>query len=392
MTNSCLILSDTHYHNFPTFGGQRIPEGTSVYDESTGDLRFPGCNQRAVRLFNATERAFAYAKKREIDTVFHLGDVFHTKANVPLAVLNGATKIYRAAQADGIKCYALPGNHDYAGKTPKWTTLHTLFPMSAMNTSQAPDLRLVPVGEFTLAALMIPYMASKAAILSAFEEFCPRVTEVLESGEATHSALFMHVSVAGASVGPHEYVMKEGLKLSEIPFQFFNTVISGHYHKHQRLQKGEHEFIYAGAIAQHNFGERDYTPGYLRLDFTPEGISVVQIENKKSPRFHSLVCSTRDDLNQLAVDMQASMADGTPDYVHVDWQGGVYPSDVDLPEEWVIVEKSHTSALVKPRIEVSLVKDTPESLVEKYVSMTADPEDYKDLVNLGLNLMHGEEK
>jgi len=384
--NSCLVISDSHYHNFPSFGGQRIPEGTAIQDEQSGDSRFPGCNQRAVRLFNATERAFAYAKKRDIKTVFHLGDMFHTKANVPLAVLNGATKVFLSGRAMGLNFYALPGNHDYAGKSPRWTTLHTLFPMYDLKTSQAPDLRLITIGEYVLAAVMVPYMSSKASILEALSDLCPRVAAALEDGSATHSALFMHTSVDGATVGPHEYVMREGLKMSEIPFAYFNTVISGHYHKHQRMLRGEDEFIYAGAIAQHNFGERDYTPGYLRLDLTPEGIDVVQVENKKTPRFHSLVCTTREELEAVAEELKTAE---TPDYVHIDWQGDVYPNDVELPEEWVIVEKAHTSALVKPRIEVSLTKDTPETLVDKYVAMTADPEDYKNFVDLGLEIIHG---
>lgn len=374
-SDSFILLSDTHFHNFPMFGGSRVSETDPELS------RFAGCNQRAVALLEAVERVYGYALDNDITTVFHLGDMFHTKGHVSLPVLNAATSLFRTVTKKGIRTFGIPGNHDFAGKSDQWGTLNTCYPISEVQTLQQPDLFLVETFRTAkLLVLMIPYMSSRDQILATFEQFCPRIERYLRDGRATHSALFMHTSLDGAVVGPNEYVMREGLKPADVPFEFFNLVASGHYHLHQTIPYKDYQFVYVGAIAQHNFGERNYTPGFLHCTFTESGIEFKQIENEQSPRFHSKVVDSRKELRKLMAEM-----DGFPDYLHILWKGDSLPADLRQSDH-CIIENVNRGGKIAPRMEVG-VKDSPESLVKSYVELNSDPEHLEALVEMGLEIL-----
>jgi DNA repair exonuclease SbcCD nuclease subunit len=383
--NSCLVISDTHFHSHPTFGGDRVSDGTSIYEELEGDSRFPGANQRAIQLFNAVERVIFYAERKGIQSILHLGDMFHTKGSVPLAVFNGATKVFAEARKRGITVYAIPGNHDLIGKSPNWSSLNTLYSLPNIDATFAPTVVVIPAGDFRLAALMVPYMPKREVILAEIKRLSKTVAKMLEIGEATHSGLFMHVSVDGATTGPHEYVMREGLKIRDIPFDNFDLIMSGHVHKRQTLTLNSYKFYYCGALAQHNFGERDYIPTFTRLDFAKGSIGVAAIENKVTPRFDDVYCETREQFEALVKASKESPA--VECYLRIRWGGDVFPSDVEVPSDRIVVERV-PKQIVKPRVQFDLLKESPEELVSRYVKETApDREDQVELEELGLHFL-----
>jgi DNA repair exonuclease SbcCD nuclease subunit len=376
--SNVILWSDTHFHNFPQFGGPKVPEGASF--ESGVD--FPGCNGRAQALLRAAQWAFKYATDNNIKHLVHAGDVFHTKGLISVPVYNAVCRIFREASlVSGLENLMIPGNHDLVGKADRWSSLHTVYALPGVKVSQAPDVRMLDVGPYKLAVAMVPYMSSKKTLLEALQQVATKVADLRSGNYITHAILVMHVSVIGAVTGPHEYVMKEGLNLREIPFEAFDLVTSGHYHKRQVIESKRGDFVYIGALAQHNFGERDYTPGFLQVELQPKGLAWRQIENEISPRFHQVELDCLTELVELAETVKNS-----PDYVRVAWRGPRLPVGLVLPTN-LDLTVGVSPVEVKPRLEVS-VEESPQELIKKYVEFKAPGElDEDELVKLGLELM-----
>jgi DNA repair exonuclease SbcCD nuclease subunit len=385
MSDSILIMADTHAHNHAAFAGERVSDGLSILDELEGDSRYPGCNRRALAIAAAIEDAIAFAVRGHIKTILLLGDVFHTKGNVPLAVYNAMTKVFGVAREQDVTVLAIPGNHDYVGKTANWSSLNTLYSLPNVAVSFAPSIEVISTDNFQLAAMMIPYMSRKDRILEEIGRLSKELVHILKSGQASHAGLFMHVSVKGATTGPHEYVMREEVSLEELPLELFHIIVSGHVHMHQVLRRGQYRFVYCGGLLQHNFGERNYKPGFLKIDLTPETADLKFVENKKSPRFDQVTLALREDLEEV---VRAARAEATPSmYLRVNWTGGVVPADIEIPTDRIDLYRVPKTT-TKPRLEVDLFKETPESLIRRYVEETAITRpDREELIEMGLELL-----
>lgn len=383
--NSLIVISDLHVHNFPLFGGDRIPEGMSIHDEIEGDKRFPGCNRRAVNILNAFERVIQYADRNAVKTILLLGDVFHTKGSVLVPVFNGMTKVLEYASSLGITVLAIPGNHDYLGKSANWSSLNTLYSLPHIAVAFTPTVEVIKVGRYKLAAMFIPYMARREVILQEIRRLGDAVIQLLRSGEASHAGLFMHVSIKGAVTGSHEYVMREPLELKELPLDLFNIVMSGHVHRQQIMRYKNFKFVYCGNLVQQNFGERTYKPGWMRLDFDDEQIRLIFVENKRSPRFEEVIINTRAQLEALINKVNAEKSPSV--FVRAHWKGDVYPKDLDVPSDRLDVRRL-PRVDIKPRLEIDLIKETDESLVKLWVKqMAGERSDQAELVDMGLRLV-----
>ena len=329
-----LCLSDLHLDQHPEFG------------RPDSDARFPGCNSRAVAILTALERTYNAAVAGGHKYVVIPGDVFHRRGVVVVPLLNALCKIFDHFKAQhDVVTIVLPGNHDYVDRHAQYEAehLHSLFAMSGtvMVASEPMIFRVRERGATGLIGL-IPYTPSRevwkkrAASLHALAGSTP-------GSEAF--ALFAHQSFDGARTGPHEYVMKEGLGTLDVPEGV--RVFTGHYHSHQTL--GDH-VTYVGGIIQHNFGERDYVPGFLEIRLP--AMDWTHVEDKVSPRF--VLLETDDPEAVLAARVSAAERG---DYLRVQFHGKATDL-VDLGNE------------TREDANVSLLDATEDALGEVRMTMT----------------------
>ena len=267
-----LVLSDLHLDNYPDFG------------RPDSDARFPGCNSRAVAILEALERAYNAAVEGGHKYVICPGDIFHRRGVVLVPLLNALCKIVNRYKADhDIVTIFLPGNHDYVDRHAKYEAehLHALYSMagSVVVASEPQLFRVREKGHIGTIGL-IPYTPSRevwkkrAASLAALAEG----TVNGPGGRSPHLLLFAHQTFDGARVGPHEYIMKEGLGTLDVPEGV--EVMTGHFHLHQKM--GDH-VTYVGGLVQQNLGERDYVPGWVEVILP--SFEWRHVEDSKSPQF-----------------------------------------------------------------------------------------------------------
>ncbi len=264
-----LAVSDLHLDQHPEFG------------RPDSDARFPGCNSRAVAILTALERAYNYAVAGEHKYVVIPGDVFHRRGIVMVPLLNALCKVFDHFKAQhDIITIVLPGNHDYVDRHAKYEAehLHALYSMSG-NVMVASEPQIVRVREHGFNGLigLIPYTPSRDVWKKRAESLASLASSA-NSGRSPHLALFAHQSFDGARTGPHEYVMKEGLGTLDVPEGV--QVFTGHYHLHQTMGDW---VTYVGGLVQQNFGEREYTPGFLEIKLP--SWEWRHIEDTEAPRF-----------------------------------------------------------------------------------------------------------
>lgn len=338
-----LVFSDPHFDNHQAF--ERIEKE---------DSEFAGCNSRMLVLLRAAQRAYKYAYERGIHTVVVPGDIFHRRGIVPVPVFNAVAKtMERARDEFDIQTFVIPGNHDFVDRHARFADqgLHALYSLAGATVIHEPSIVRNEGGKHWLA--FIPYTGDREAWLEAAKLHA-------KTGAPGQTILFAHQSFDGAKVGPHEYVMREGINPSQVP-EGFAALISGHYHLHQTIE-GVPNAFYVGGLAQHNFGERDYTPGWLVID--EDTYKVTHVEDTLSPRFK--VVTTNSDEAAAEAIVEAAKRD---DYLQVRWfggQDGVAFAEQALHTPGVLWQTMPTEQH-HSRMEVS-VADPVNELLKKYIS------------------------
>lgn len=350
-----VVVSDTHFSNRKQFGKPQT------------DPVWRGCNSRFHHIAFAFQLAFSYALENDCEAIVVPGDIFHERGLLKVPVYNAVYEIFdQIANQSKVKLILMPGNHDMVDVRAMYGTegLHSLFAMNAM-TVVADKPSHIPLDDFDL--YMVPFSSDPDEVLGG----ALSIPRFLRKG--TPSLLFLHHSIEGAVTGPSNWKMPHELKTEQIDALGFDLNISGHYHKHQNLSD---RTLYAGALIQHDFGERDYTPGWLHV--LPDG-TWTQIENKWSPRFMEIETDCSSDIDQLANSM---------DYWNIIWKG-----DSSEKTRWKGVEDASisfkrddpASAVVRSQI---TGKDAVPDMFSKYVVVKTGQED-PTLVEYAMQFLFG---
>jgi DNA repair exonuclease SbcCD nuclease subunit len=201
------------------------------------------------------------------------------------------------------------------------------------------------------------------------EETAANAKKLYSKTRRVPSCLFLHHSFAGAASGPSNWIMPSLLKVSDVDAGY-DRLFSGHYHKHQIV---DGKLVYVGALLQHDFGERDYTPGFIHVH--KDG-TWKHIENKESPRF---VKTTSDQINCVNYATKG-------DYLHVEWTGTAEgaASLPDMFDNLVLEIKPVVTTTVKRS--AMKTTDSREALMAQYVEMKTGKVD-QEVLDFGLKLL-----
>lgn len=354
-----LMFADLHAHNFSQFAST-LPGGR---------------NSRLQNTLDVLKEIADYCVAEQIDYVFCLGDVFHSRVKIDVDVYQATWLAFKKISEVVEQMFILVGNHDTYTRDGSRHSLEAFRafatvidrPVVEKVTKWLPDGRfsyVVDGGSFTFAAH-------------------PFTTDIERWKEFTHimpkvDFFLFHQGVCEATVGAFDISVKAEVSYHDFPLDRAQLCLGGHYHKHQWLG-GQGRVAFVGSPLQHNFGERaDGIKGWMVID-TTEGEDV-QVEST-APRF--FLFDSYEDFcgsNLTAAQIEEN-------YVRVkcttEQAQNLHPAiQAELTAPAVYVEK---------RIDESVIGDDRE-LLKTYVEQTDSDLDRDRLVALGMELLVGGEE
>lgn len=351
-----LVVSDTHFSNRKQFG------------KTLATPVWKGCNSRFHEIAYAFQSAFEYAIKNACEAIVVPGDIFHERGLIKVPVYNAVYELFdQISNQSKIKLVIMPGNHDMVDVRAMHGSegLHSLFAMNAM-TIVADRASHIPLDDFDL--YMVPFCSDPKEVIASAKSIFRKA----QANPLKPAILFLHHSIAGAETGPSNWKMPHELTPDDLRLGF-DLVLSGHYHKHQVLPN---DIVYVGGLLQHDFGERNYTPGWLHV--APDG-RWNHVENVLSPRFREIITADASVLEDLAKDN---------DHWSIIWTG-----ELSEKARWTGLEDASISfkrsdpesAVLRSQISG---KDSVPDMLTKYVKVKTG-QDNPSLVEYAMQFLFG---
>lgn len=361
-----ILYSDPHFSNRTAFG------------KFESNPEFPGCNSRFHEIAKTLLNALQYAEDNDCEAFFILGDVFHERGTIQVPVFKGVHDILFNKKWS-FRIYIMPGNHDMVDIRAMYGTegLTSLFAFGEKNIDwNRKDIVSVIDSDYgTISAMgakfhMLPFSKDEKKLIN-------MTYSLPEVNKPTPDIFLFHHSFMGAKTGPHEWSMPNHIDVDDLN-PAVEMYFSGHYHLHQKI-KGKttvNKLIYVGAPLHHDFGEKNYIPGFIHL---MPNLTWKHVENKISPRFTTIETASLADLNALSSRPQ--------DYISVKWKGDAgmiekYKITNTLPN--MIIDTTPVATTVESRTNIKTT-DSVEETLKKYVNAKKGKED-KEVVDFGINL------
>ena len=184
-------------------------------------------------------------KKQRIQTIFHLGDFFHSREAQPLQVLLEAKEIFMMLKNSNIEFYIIPGNHDKVFLESENSYLDVFnndcILLSKETYQDFDGLRIH----------FLPYFKENGSYLERLNNLSQSVDKEKINILLTHIAIN---NVQNNDGSPVECEVKQEL------FKVYDKVFVGHYHNAQ----SQGNIFYIGSSHQSNFGE-DNLKGFTIL-------------------------------------------------------------------------------------------------------------------------------
>ncbi len=219
--------------------------------------------RRGPDFFQNFETVLNMAVAKKVDCIVHGGDLFY-RSRVPKRLVEMVFEPLLKVADTGIPILIVPGNHERSVIPHSEFSIHP-----NIHVFTYPRTFFLSTHGCSLALSGFPFI--KHNIRDRFP------TIVHQTGWQNQKAdcrlLCMHQSVAGARVGPANFMFRGGMdviRAQDIPSEF-SAILSGHIHRHQVLvQDLSHnqlisKVFYPGAIDRVSFAERDEAKGFLIL-------------------------------------------------------------------------------------------------------------------------------
>jgi len=227
-----------------------------------------GINDRLWDKVVAISQIVTFAQANRVSDIFVLGDVFESLGeSLDKHSLLLAHRLFEKMSAY-TNTIILPGNHDWYKNF--WLTELLPCERHIIVPTVFPLFTKWEIG-------LIPWCANE-------EEFL----KSLRSLEWTRSnrILLMHQGIEGAKADTT--FIEEALKPSH--FKGVDFVISGHYHKKQKVQN----IIYCGSPIQHSYKEAGQDKGFLTFDGNK-----FKFEKIDSPQFNKILIGSEEGVQKF---------------------------------------------------------------------------------------------
>jgi len=295
-----LLCTDTHF---------------SVHKSSEDFL------QSQLRFFR--EEFIPYAKKHNIDTIVHAGDLFDNRNSINVRVLNEVYKLFSEDFKD-FNVYILVGNHDsYFKNTIETHSLKTLKDLP--NITVVDDIQLHTIGNREI--LMVPWINDQ-------DEFKRKVA----NQNATEKICIGHLEIVG-------FFLNKGKKCDvgldpETFLNNFSLTFSGHFHKRSKIERGDKVVQYFGNcyhLTRHDVGE---DRGFCELDL--DTLDYKFINTTTTIRYERLIYPesfTEDRIKGNIIDVHVNVhseydeADFQSYIMKIDEFNPIEPANIRLEDE-----------------------------------------------------------
>lgn len=188
-------------------------------------------------------------KKKKIDTIIHLGDMFDNRSNMNVKVMNEVHKLFKEDFKD-FKIYIICGNHDiFYRDTVEVNSLKFLNELP--NVTVIEEITKINIANRDL--LLVPWQTDK-------KDFIKRVSDKNIDCDVCCG----HFEIAGVPMNKGK-VCDTGIG-SELFFNNYTLTFSGHFHKRSVVKRNNNIIQYIGNayhLTRHDIGEER---GYCILD------------------------------------------------------------------------------------------------------------------------------
>ena len=222
---------------------------------------------RGENFFDAYERALQPALRGEVDLVIHGGDVLYRSRVKPGLVLRVFEPLKRVADC-AVPVVVVPGNHERSAIPYPLLAAHPGVHIFDRPRTIALNIQGVEVA-------VAGFPCERNGVRDRFD----RLVELTawRSVPCALRLLCFHQSVESATVGPVDYMFRDGPDIipgRAIP-QGFAAVLAGHIHRHQVLTADRFgrriaaPVFYPGSRQRTSHAERGEVKGYVTLECEP---------------------------------------------------------------------------------------------------------------------------
>jgi len=246
------ITADLHAHDYTSFA-RTLPNGM---------------NSRLKRCLDALEQLLNYCRKNGITNIWFLGDLFHARSKIDIAVYTAVYELLKTWRGEGRqKILMAVGNHDQYLKDG---SINSSMPLSELIIPwDIPGF--IDSEDRKFGVSILPYMTPPEKIRTEIE------TELNQYPEGMKKILLAHLPISGAVVGSGFHPREEAT-LEDIQADKWDLVLLGHYHRRQRLTDN---VWYVGAPIQQDFGDEGNDDGFMVLDTDTLELEAVPIVSER---------------------------------------------------------------------------------------------------------------
>ena len=343
-----LFFADLHAHSWSQFS-TRLPSGL---------------NSRLQDCLDILKQAKRIVEEKQIDYVFCLGDVFHSRTKIDIDVFYATFRAMRDLASTGVPIYILKGNHDCHNRVGDVHSLEAFKTIAAV--VDQPMTRTLGKGDDKFTVAMFPYTSDVPTLIEQFKQL-PVLDLVL-----------FHQGVREAAVGPYGMTVHSELSLDTLPLDRARYCIAGDYHKRQFLANGK--FHYCGSPLQLTFGEMGEEKAFSYIDTADWKIQTIPTE---APKFYSYESST-----ELATVLDTEFAPRLDkDFIRV-----FYTNENEINEtirnleDRIVFEHRPEEQKALSRVDPTIVGDD-RALLEAWLQQKFEDQDVSSMLELGMELL-----
>lgn len=259
------VLSDVHFHDWH-FGSHVGPDGVNSRLQHTIDA-----------MKEAVDKLRSYGGKDLVIT----GDLFHVRGAIKPSVYNPVYEMFKEFSDNGIRVFAIPGNHDL--ETESSSSIGNSFnSFKSINNFFIFD-------EWDSIPLLNPLSRSSPTENAIFLPWQENMTEIEKVGDyckkylnTENATLFCHIGLSEVVDGLQG--VTSATTLVEI-FGGIRNVFSGHFHNHKHFYvnyAGKRSDVYSvGALTHQSFRDINSQAGFVIV----ENVNTVTHYTSHAPQF-----------------------------------------------------------------------------------------------------------